>query len=632
MTERANKLSLFLILVRTRLIANGNNMKITYRQQLETKLASLVKNWNPEAKVYAVGGYVRDEILKERMKDIDLVIDLPGESNPAVAFVDYLKASHIPDCSGFTVYPRFGTAKFDLSVGHCVEPIECVMPRKEHYADGPRKPSGVEKTTIEEDATRRDFCCNALYKDLQTGEILDPTGRGLNDLKNKILDTPLDPKETFKDDPLRMLRAIRFSATKGFTVSERVMSEIKPIPEYYQLSMERIRDEFEKIISKSLVSPSRYIWILHDTGLLKNIIPELEESWGFNQNSKYHSMNLTDHTLAVLDNFHANHGRVNGLGRAVVSMAALLHDISKYKIHAQKPDGTFSYHGHEVESAKMAVDILRRLKYSEAFISDVKVVIENHMMMKSMYNYSTGKYTGSPKSTRKIIAKFKSDDLLDDALALIDADNLSHAPEWCMPGQVQGFYDAMIAMHVPSLSATTLIAPVSGDDIMKRYGLNPGKQIGKIKDVMQELYLGKPDISEDDLFVMYEAEFKDRGFWVWGEYGRCFASIPQPKTKSYGNTPHIECDDYRDAMELDSEEEWMVPESGMKFYSAIEYPDIYIRCRTHKNSRILVDKILDLMEEFHSMPGFKNVEVSLDCSNDASGFVEWHNHKTDYIL
>ena len=610
-------------------------MKETYRQRLEKKLATLVRKWNPEAKVYAVGGYVRDEILQEGMKDIDLVIDLPGEANPAVAFVDFLKTSKEPDCSGFTVYPRFGTAKFDLVVGHSTESIECVMPRKEHYADGPRKPSGVEKTTIEEDATRRDFCCNALYKDLQTGEVLDPTGRGLKDLENKVIDTPLDPRETFKDDPLRMLRAIRFSATKGFEISERVMSEIKPIPEYYQLSMERIRDEFGKIISKSLVPPSRYIWMLHDTGLLKNIIPELEESWGFNQNSKYHSMNLTDHTLAVLDHTHRNHNRVSGPSRLIVAMAALLHDISKYKVHAQKPDGTFSYHGHEVESAKMAVDILRRLKYPEAFISDVKIVIENHMMMKSMYDYSTGKYTGSPKSTRKIMAKFETEDLLDEVLALIDADNLSHAPAWCMPGQVQGFYEAVVAMKYPTMvssGAPNLTAPVSGDSIMKRFGLSPGKQIGKIKEVMQDLYLGNCELTEEELFIMYEGEFKDKGFWVWKDYNRPLASIQQPQTHTYGNAAHIESEDYRDSMELDSEEEWMVPESGMKFYSAIEYPDIYIRCRTHKKSRILVDKILDLMEEFHAMPGFKSVDVSLDCSNDASGYVEWHNHKTDYIL
>ena len=607
----------------------------TYRQRLEEKLAALVSKWNPAAKVYAVGGYVRDEILKEGMKDLDLVIDLPGESNPAVAFVDFLKTSKEPDCSGFTVYPKFGTAKFDLVVGttHSVEPIECVMPRKEHYADGPRKPSGVEKTTIEEDATRRDFCCNALYKDLQTGKVLDPTGRGLKDLENRVLDTPLDPKETFKDDPLRMLRAIRFAATKGFTISERVMAEIKPIPEYFQLSMERIRDEFGKMISGSRVSPSRYIWMLHDTGLLGHIIPELEEAWGFNQNSKYHSMNLTDHTLAVLDNCHSSCGRrVNKEGRLIVLMAALLHDISKYKVHAQKPDGTFSYHGHEVESAKMAVDILKRLRYSEAFISDVKTIIENHMMMKSMYNYSTGKYTGSPKSTRKILAKFKDNELLDEVLALIDADNLSHAPEWCMPGQVQGFYEAVIAMSPSLRIAPASVVPISGDTIMKRYGLKPGKQIGKIKEVLQEFYLERPDLKEDELFLIYDEEFKNNGFWVWKEYSNFLAAIPQPKTVSHGKHTRIECEDYRDAMELDQEEEWMVPDTGMKYYSAIEYPDIYIRCRTHKKSRILVDKILDLMEEFHAMPGFKSVDVSLDCSNDASGYVEWHNHKTDYIL
>ncbi len=608
-----------------------------YLEQVEKALVALVDKWNPKANIYAVGGYVRDEIMNRMRHDFDLVIDLEGDSSPAVHFTDFLKDNKIQGTSGFTVYPKFGTAKFDLTIpygnGTRTEPIECVMPRAEEYKDGPRKPSEVSKTTLEADASRRDFCCNALYKDLRTGKILDPTGKGLSDIENKILRTPLDPEETFRDDPLRMLRAVRFAAKLDFDIDPTVLTAMKPIPEYYQLSMERVRDEFEKIITSW--EPSKYIWILHEKGLLGYIIPEFEEAWGFNQNSKYHSMNLTDHILSVLNKTSSGDRRGIIRGSAILPWAALLHDISKYKDFQVKEDGTFSFHGHEKKSAQMAESILRRLKCPEKDISRVCKLIGDHMIIKQFYNYSDDTYTGTKKYTRKIASKYPDRSELESLMKLIDADNKSHAPQWCMPGQVDSFYkayDDVVYGISSSVSSASTKLPIDGSDIMNRYGFKSGKQIGKIKDMLQELFYEDPSMDSETLFRMYEAEFKG-SVWIWTDgFMNYNASIIKPVKEGKGY--QIEPYDFNEFLRLDPEEEEYYKSLGEDIIelNALEYPDLYMRVRINRRSRELVDKILDIMGEFHQMPGFKEVVVGLDYTNDASGFVKWRNHRTDYIL
>lgn len=614
---------------------------MNYRKSLESEICRLVKLWNPAAKAYTVGGCVRDELLEEMIKDFDVVIDCPESSNPAVEFTDFLKKS-APNCTNFATYPRFGTSKFTLSMvsGSITrtEEIECVMPRKEHYFEGPRKPSTVEKTTIEEDALRRDFCCNALYKDLETGEILDPTGKGRSDLSKRILRTPLDPKETFKDDPLRMLRAIRFSCSKDFTIAKEVKEAISPIPEYYELSMERVRDEFLKIIVSYKAKEG--IWMLHETGLLKHIIPELEESWGFNQNSRYHSMNLTDHTLEVLS-------RCNSIARPgfasprkediALAVAALLHDISKYRYHEVKKDGYFSFHGHEKLSAEMSDSILTRLKCSNEFIDRVHMLIENHMIIKQFYNPDTDEYTGTDKNIRKLIDKFALyPGVLEDLLTLINADNLSHAPEHCMPGQVSSLMNRMFQLKHPAPSRPAPSFPVSGDDIISKYGIKPGKRIGIIKDIMKDLWFAlSGDPTKEDVLTAYEGEFGGKKIWIWkpGWSRSAYASIIKPTWDSVSLEWElgVENVDYR--MELDDCEVCLASENHQDLVSleAVEYPDIYLRCRTHKKSRDLIDKIADLMEEFHQMPGFDGISISLDSGNDLSARVDWVGHKSDFL-
>ena len=189
---------------------------MNYSKTIEKLRSMLQTDRIMSENIYLVGGCVRDLILGLEPKDIDLCIDIPDGIE---IFSKWLKENFEYCVSGFCEFPRYGTMKFllHLDSGEISE-IECVIPRVETYNTGPRKPDQIKQTTIGEDALRRDFCCNALYKRVVDDVILDPTGRGLSDCRDKVLRTPLEPKKTYIDDPLRMLRAIRFYCTKNFEI------------------------------------------------------------------------------------------------------------------------------------------------------------------------------------------------------------------------------------------------------------------------------------------------------------------------------------------------------------------------------------------------------------------------------
>lgn len=606
------------------------------RKEIENRIKSLAEAFG-KCDIYYVGGYVRDEVLNPTQwpKDVDLVVDM---KDGGIEFANFVEKKFPKICKDFVVYPRFGTAKFSLTIvlyGHSEQiiEVECVCPRSEKYSDGPRKPSEVSYASIQEDAERRDFCCNALYKNVITGEILDPTGNGLNDINARLLRTPCDPKITFKDDPLRMLRAIRFAATKGFTIEENTYKEISDIPEYYQLSMERIRDEFNQILASN--DPKKYIWVLHDTHLLKNILPEFEEAWGFNQNSKYHSMNLTDHSLEVLSK--AKPAALIPKRSLLVKMAlaSLLHDISKYKIHETLPDGHFSYHGHEKDSSTMARTILERLKYSNEMIDGVCKLIENHMRIKQMYSYDKDVFTGSKKVVRRLMSEFDRTEL-DELLSLINADNLSHAPEWNMPGQIPSLQEMIAEEFLQAKVGSSLIGRpnkiVSGSDVIQRFNLSPGKQIGEILRYIGEMQLEHPEYDKETLLKMYESEFGEgRKIYItrrsWSNEINCSEFIAHI-------VPIEETNEGKNVMWLDGSEciEWnkkLDPTVESIEILAIDHPDLYTRIRIKKRSRELLYQVFKDLGELMEMPGFDKLKLSLDNYNDISATIFWKNHRDD---
>ncbi len=559
--------------------------------------------------VYLVGGCVRDLLLGEEPKDIDLCIDVP---NGIEEFSKWLKDNFSDSVSGFCEFPRYGTMKFTLHLdtGETSE-IECVIPRKETYNSGPRKPDQVTQTTISIDAHRRDFCCNALYKKLSDDSIYDPTGFGLKDCKNKVLSTPMEAVQTFIDDPLRMLRAIRFHCTKGFNINEKDLDAIEPYPEYFSLSMERIRDEFEKILMSSRAVEG--IILLHNHKLLERAIPELELAWDFDQESKYHSLNLRDHLFSVLS-LVIKSPSGNDLR---LRWAALLHDISKYRNYTW--DGKYRhYKMHELYSSDAAEKILKRLKYDNNTIYDVSKLIKHHMRLKQLYDYKTQSYTGSTKSIRKFISTMGH--LLDLELELIDADNMSHAPKYNMPGQIDDLRKKIEELEITSRKNPgigDLGAKIDGNDIMKFLNIDQGITVKEVKLILQDYLDEDPDLSKEDLFTKYLSEFHGTFLMIQGDYDDVEmtamlddVSINFPIRTYFGKNP---------------------PSEKIIQVLGIKYPVLYRRLIREKKARVLINIASKSIVNVSLLDGFRGIQLSLE-NGDLCATVTWDDGTTTDIL
>ena len=295
---------------------------------------------------FAVGGFVRDKILERPTKDIDVVCIGDGMAL-AQAFSKLFHPN--PPVS---LFKTFGTAqvKFDD-----IE-IEFVGARKESYARHSRKPE-VSPGTIKDDQNRRDFTVNALAIELNVahfGHIIDPFG-GLEDLQNKILKTPLAPAQTFDDDPLRMMRAIRFATQLDFTITEETFKGIQQIADRISIvSQERITDELQKIMMTK--TPSKGWYLLKEAGLLQHIFPLLLQLEGAETLDGIGHKDNFSHTLQVLDNVASTSNDI------WLRWAALLHDIAKPKTKRFEPGFGWTFHGHEVVGARMVPKIFTQLK------------------------------------------------------------------------------------------------------------------------------------------------------------------------------------------------------------------------------------------------------------------------------
>lgn len=585
---------------------------MNYSETIEKLRSMLQTDQVMSESIYLVGGCVRDLILGLEPKDIDLCIDIPDGIE---VFSKWLKENFEYCVSGFCEFPRYGTMKFllHLDSGEISE-IECVIPRVETYNTGPRKPDQIKQTTIGEDALRRDFCCNALYKRVVDDVILDPTGRGLSDCRDKILRTPLEPKKTYIDDPLRMLRAIRFYCTKNFEIEEETKSCIYPYSNSYEkLSKERIRDEFEKILMSSKAIEG--IELLHDHGLLKNIIPELVEAWNFDQCSKYHSLNLRDHLFSVLRLVMES-----GEDCLELRWSALLHDISKYKHFSW--DGTYKHFKlHEIYSSYAAEKILIRLKYSNEFISNVSILVRNHMRFKQQYDYKDKKYTGTKKNLRKFISQLGS--LVFKELELIEADNMSHAPKYNMPGQIDDIKikisEIMSELSSNKISGMKEIgAVINGDDIMETLLIGPGITVREVKIILQDYLDENPDLSKEDLINKYMEEFG----------GKLFEVIPDEFNDItlkavLGNTSF----DFVATKYFKKDE---IPRDKTKL-PALYYPQIYRKLIRDARVKELVDQAGKAIAEIERLDGFRSIDLNLE-NHDLIADITWEDGSITSIL
>lgn len=414
------------------------------------KIRSACEGTAWEGRLWLVGGAVRDHLLgtEERM-DFDIVLE--GDALAAAAFISEKLAVAPP-----VTYPRFGTAMVRIDN----VAIEFAQARSESYATKSRKPA-VSPATLREDALRRDFTVNALMLNLYSGELWDPLGTGVPDLTAKVLRTPRDPRATFSDDPLRMMRAVRFRWKLGFAYAAGLEDAIRDEAHRLEVvSFDRIRDEFVKMLLGT--QPDGALQDLLDLGLLEQFVPELAAMRGVDQ-GRWHDADVWDHTLRVVANLRPP-------SSMTLVLAALLHDVAKPRTRCLDERGEVRFFSHEVMGAAMAEEILRRLKFANHDIEPVVLLVRNHVRLGSFTTFTDA-------AARRLIRDLG--DQLGNLLDLVEADAaaLKRGVRVLDLQPIRRKVEA-IANETP---AHRLESPLDGEAIMRITGLGPGREVGALK-------------------------------------------------------------------------------------------------------------------------------------------------------
>ncbi len=457
---------------------------MTPSQKIDTPLfhsvGSIADSMNRQC--YVVGGYVRDLFLCRHSKDIDFVTVGSGiEVAEAVA-------RHLGRGARCNVFKNFGTAQVKFRDTE----LEFVGARRESYSHDSRKPV-VEDGTLDDDLSRRDFTINAMAMSVNRdnfGELIDPYD-GVGDLDRQLIRTPLDPDITFSDDPLRMMRAIRFATQLGFTIYDETFEAISRNASRIKIiSHERIADELMKIMSSPV--PSIGWTLLTNCGLLSYILPELEAMKGVETvNGRGHKDNFY-HTLTVLDNVARKSDNV------WLRWGALLHDIAKPVTKRWDGKSGWTFHNHNFIGAKMVPRIFRNLRLPlNEKMKYVQKLVELHMRPIALVEDEV-----TDSAVRRLL--FDAGDDIDELMTLCEADITSKNQV-----KVRQFLDnfALVRRKMVELEEKDRIRnfqpPVSGEEIMEIYGLSPSREVGQIKESIKNAILDGVIPNERDAALEY---------------------------------------------------------------------------------------------------------------------------------
>jgi len=429
-----------------------------------------------ENNTYIAGGFVRDMVMKKQSNDIDIVVSNNGLSGGIN--LSYLLYNTLNTSSPVT-FPRFGTAQIVIDNID----VEIVATRKESYNFIDRNPI-VSEGTINDDVMRRDFTINALLYDISNDKIIDLVN-GIEDIKNGIIRTTGKPDEIFAEDPLRILRAIRFHSQLGFKIEYKTKRQI--ILKYKWLkniSNERIRDEFNKILISSNVKLG--LTLLKETKILEYIIPEFKQLYNIKYQGRHHIKDAWNHTLDVVGNITSTIEH---------RLAALLHDIGKGKTMTIE-DNDVHFYQHQFISRQIANKFMINYKYSNNQINLICKSIELHMnFIDNMLN----------KTIRKIVNEVGKD-TFEFCLDLAEADSKREERKNIV-NSIRKFINSDEFIIKPSISL-----PVNGDIIMKRYNIKPSKRVGDLLKVEQEYLFEFPEATKDEIISILDKEMVNENY------------------------------------------------------------------------------------------------------------------------
>ena len=441
---------------------------------------------------YAIGGYVRDAILGQKKDDTypDIDITVKGDYNTF--------SKHLAQELNINTIVPFENFKTSRLV-HDEYQIEIAETRKESYVKDSRKPI-VESTTLEEDLLRRDFTINAIamsLNDKNFGEIIDPLG-GIKDLNKGILITPLDPDETFSDDPLRMLRAVRFAAKLDFQIASNILDSISRMSKRLDIiSWERITEEILKCLKTD--KPSIAFYLMKDTGLLGHVFPEMDVMSGVEIIDGKSHKDVFIHTLQVVDN------AANLSEKMEIRFAALVHDIAKPPTKRFDKIKGWTYHGHEEVGRRMIKVVAERMKLSKELRNYLMNMTKLHLRPIAL-----AKKNITDSAIRRVMVE--AGDNIDDLMILCRAD-ITTKNQKKVEKYINNFNRVEELMRDVKLrdELRNFQSPLNGKEIMKLLNIKAGKKVGEVKSFIEEAILnGDIDNTYDaslDLLLKNKSKF-----------------------------------------------------------------------------------------------------------------------------
>ena len=417
--------------------------------------------------VYAVGGLLRDLLMDKNINDIDIMTVGDG-----IVFAKKL-ANEI-GIKKIVPFAKFGTAL----IPSIPLQIEIATARNEKYDTDSRKPSEIVYTNLEGDLSRRDFTINAMAMDIRAksfGKLFDPY-KGIADLQRECLRTPLDPDETFSDDPLRMMRAAYFASKLGFRIETDCLNSMKRQAKRIKIvSAERIRDEFIKILQTP--KPSLGLRILQKTGLMEIVFPEIHIMYGMNQTAEWHHKDIFAHTLQVVDNAAKLSEKME------LRFAALVHDIAKPKTRRIDEKKGYTFYGHDVVGEHMISNVATRMRLSKKTTDYLKKMTRLHLRPISLVKSEV-----TDSAVRRLMVA--ADDDLDDLMLLCRADITTKNPNR-VKQYLSNFEQVEKKMEnvIEKDSFKAFQSPIKGKEIMDICGIKEGPEVGYIKKSIEDAIL-----------------------------------------------------------------------------------------------------------------------------------------------